>query len=166
MWRFGKTLRVEVVLKPKITLLFGRICSGKGSYLKDQGTRIVVSDIVRSIVSSSNRDALQDSMHLDSRIAEGLIITINRALEADPYKPVIVDGIRQVSIVDQVLINFPNAELIWLSASDSERKRRYEARKDIKDVEPFEIADNKLIELECQKIFETFRNRLIIVDNN
>ena len=157
---------MEQQLKSKIILIFGRICSGKGSYLKDQGTRIVVSDIVRGIVSSSNRDALQDSMHLDSRIAEGLIITINRALEADPYKPVIVDGIRQVSIVDQVLINFPNAELIWLSASDSERKRRYEARKDIKDVEPFEIADNKLIELECQKIFETFRNRLIIVDNN
>lgn len=165
MLRFGKTLRMEEKLKPKITLLFGRICSGKGSYLKDQGTRIVVSDIVRSIVSSSNRDALQDSMHLDSRIAEGLIITINRALEADPYKPIIIDGIRQVSIVDQVLTNFPNAELIWLEVPTEERKRRYKARGDERDIESFEIADNQPIELECQKIFSTFKDKLTIINN-
>ena len=155
----------EKSLKPSIKLVFGRICSGKGSYLKDQGTRIVVSDIVRGIVSSSNRDALQDSMHLDSRIAEGLIITINRALEADPYKPIIIDGIRQVSIVDQVLTNFPNAELIWLEVPTEERKRRYKARGDERDIESFEIADNQPIELECQKIFSTFKDKLTIINN-
>jgi hypothetical protein len=77
-----------------------------------------------------------------------------------------VDGIRQASIVHEILKHYPDAELVWLSVEDSERKRRYESRKDAKDVEPFVIADNKPIELECQNIYETYRDKLIIIDNN
>jgi len=151
-------------LKPKVTLLFGRICSGKGSYLKDVDKRFVVSDIVKNIISSSNRDALQNSLHLDSQIGTTLINNIYIASMAN-REHIVVDGIRQVSIVDRILNAYPDTELIWLEVPVEERKRRYESRKDIKDVEPFEIADNKPIELECQKIFDTFKDKLTIINN-
>lgn len=149
---------MEQSLKPKVTLVFGRICSGKGSYKKDS-QRVVVSDIVKSIIHTTNRDALQNTMHLDNRIAESIIEA------AKTYDSIIIDGIRQVTIVDRVLTTFPDAELIWLEVPVEERKRRYENRKDIKDVEPFEVADNKPIELECQRIFNTFQNKLTIIKN-
>ena len=78
---------------------------------------------------------------------------------------VIVDGIRQASIVEMVLEHYPYAELVWLEVPVEERKRRYELRKDAKDVESFDIADNKEIELECQKIFTIFNQRLKVIDN-
>lgn len=165
MLKFGKMEKTEVVLKPKVILLLGRICSGKGSYMKGEGTRIVVSDVVKSIVNSSSRDLLQNSMHLDSRIAENLIILINRALETTSNSPVIVDGIRQISILHQILTNFPDANMVWLEVPTEERKRRYEARKDKRDVESFEVADNRPIELECEKIFNTFRDKLTTIHN-
>jgi len=155
---------MEQSLKPKVTLLFGRICSGKGSYLKDVDKRFVVSDIVKNIISSSNRDALQNSLHLDSQIGTTLINNIYIASMAN-REHIVVDGIRQVSIVDRILNAYPDTELIWLEVPVEERKRRYESRKDIKDVEPFEIADNKPIELECQKIFDTFKDKLTIINN-
>jgi len=151
-------------LKPKVTLLFGRICSGKGSYLKDVDKRFVVSDIVKNIISSNNRDALQNSLHLDSQIGTTLINNIYIASMAN-REHIVVDGIRQVSIVDRILNAYPEAELVWLEVPTEERKRRYEARKDIKDVESFEVADNKPIELECQRIFKVFRDRLKIINN-
>ena len=55
--------------------------------------------------------------------------------------------------------------MVWLEVPVEERKRRYENRKDIKDVESFEIADNKPIELECQRIFDTFKDKLTIINN-
>ena len=148
--------------KHKIILLCGRICSGKGSYLPD-ASRIIVSNIVRAIVNSSSRDALQNSLHLDEQIAESILYTMDYALEYN--SEVIVDGIRQVSIINKVLEYYPDAELVWLEVPTEERKRRYESRKDIKDVESFEIADNKEIELECQNIFSTFKDKLTIINN-
>ena len=155
---------MEQLLKPNIKLIFGRICSGKGSYMKDADKRFVVSDIVKNIISSNNRDALQNSLHLDSQIGTTLINNIYIASMAN-REYIVVDGIRQVSIVDRILNAYPEAELVWLEVPTEERKRRYENRKDAKDVEPFEIADNKPIELECQKIFDTFRNKLTIINN-
>ena len=132
--------------------------------MKDADKRIVVSDIVKSIVSSTNRDALQNSLHLDNQIGTTLINSIYVASMAS-REHIVVDGIRQVAIVDRVLNTYPDAELVWLEVPYDERKRRYEARKDVKDVESFELADNKAIELECQKIFDTFRDKLTIINN-
>jgi len=155
---------MEQSLKPRVTLVFGRICSGKGSYMKDS-YRIVVSDIVRSLVNTADRDVLQTTMHLDNRIAQSLIDHIVQTFDQEYTDHIIVDGIRQVTIVDRVLDAFPNAEMVWLEAPVEERKRRYEARGAIKDVEPFEVADNKAIELECQRIFDTFKDKLTIINN-
>lgn len=146
----------------KITLLFGRICSGKSTMYPD-AKRIVVSNIVKGILETTDRDKLQDSMHLDLEIAKS--ICMNLYHYAEQYPHVVVDGIRQSTIVDFILAEFPDVEMIWLEASTEERKRRYESRKDKKDVQPFEIADNKPIELECQNIFTIFKDRLQIIHN-
>ena len=147
---------------PRITLLFGKICSGKSSLYVDS-YRIVVSNIVRGIIHSTNRADLQNTIHLDDKIAEAVIMTIDHAI--DKHSHIVVDGIRQASIVKKVLQHYPNAELIWLEVPVEERKRRYEARKDAKDVEPFEVADNKPIEVECQNIFSIFKEQLRIINN-
>jgi hypothetical protein len=146
----------------KLTLLFGRICSGKSSYKPDE-YRIVVSNIVKGIISKSTREELQDTLHLDQKIGEALVMVIDQV--AEHVENVIVDGIRQASIVEMVLQHYPFPELVWLEVPVQERKRRYESRKDAKDVEPFDIADNKQIELECQKIFTIFNQRLKVIDN-
>lgn len=147
---------------PRITLLFGKICSGKSSLYEDS-YRIVVSNIVRGIIHSTNRADLQNTIHLDDKIAEAVIMTIDHAI--DKHSHIVVDGIRQASIVKKVLQHYSNAELIWLEVPVEERKRRYEARKDAKDVEPFEVADNKPIEVECQNIFSIFKEQLRIINN-
>jgi hypothetical protein len=146
----------------KLTLLFGRICSGKSSLYKDS-YRIVVSNLVRGIINSASREDLQNTMHLDDKIAEAIIMTVDYAIDEHPH--VVVDGIRQASIVEKVLEHYPDAELIWLEVPVQERKRRYEARKDVKDVEPFDIADNKEIELSCQDIYRMFKEQLRIINN-
>lgn len=146
----------------KLTLLFGRICSGKSSLYEDS-YRIIVSNLVRGIINSASREDLQNTMHLDDKIAEAIIMTIDYAIDEHPH--VVVDGIRQASIVEKVLQHYPKAELVWLEVPVEERKRRYEARKDAKDVEAFEIADNKPIELECQNIFSIFKEQLRIINN-
>ena len=100
----------------KVTLLFGRICSGKSSYRADELIpRVIVSDIVRSIIAdrAATRDQLQDTMHLDNLIADSIIQCID-IYEASYGRGVIVDGIRQVSIVEKVLEKYPDAELVWL----------------------------------------------------
>ncbi len=154
---------MEQSSKPKVTLVFGRICSGKSEYrIKDRVGRVYVSGIVRGLVMSQDRNTLQNSMHLDNQIAERIL----KAFEDMKHThEIIIDGIRQVSIVNKVLEVYPDAEMVWLEVPTEERKRRYENRKDIKDIEPFEVADNKPIELECQNIFSTFKDRLTIVNN-
>lgn len=158
---------MEQQLNSKIVLVFGRICSGKGSYLNDpnENARIIVSDLVRSIVKSSDRNVLQDTLHFDQTIADLIIKRLGILEGMNIWSNIIVDGIRQVSIVGKLLESYPNAELVWLEVPTDERRRRYYNRKDEKDVEDFDIADNKPIELECQKIFDIFKDRLQIVNN-
>jgi cytidylate kinase len=152
----------------KLTLLFGRICSGKSTYYPTRtvehcGYRIVISNIVRGLIENSSREQLQNTMHLDKAIANAVVSSIEYAIDGHPH--IVVDGIRQASIVHEILKHWPDAELIWLEVPVEERKRRYESRKDIKDVESFEVADNKPIELECQEIFSIFKEQLRIINN-
>jgi len=97
-------------------------------------------------------------------IGETLLTTID-IYDSTYGLGIIVDGIRQVSIVEKVLEKYPDAELVWLEVPEDERRRRYESRGDSRDVEPFDIADNKPIELECQKIFSTFKDKIKTIDN-
>lgn len=160
---------MEVALKQsKVTLLFGRICSGKTSY-KPNAYKVIVSRLVKGIIAeyapTATRDQLQDTMHLDDKIAESILMVTDYAVNLYKYPEVVIDGIRQISIVEKILEHYPNAELVWLEVPVEERKRRYESREDVKDVELFEVADNKPIELECQRIFDTFKDKLTIINN-
>lgn len=153
----------------KVTLLFGRICSGKSTFRPPNTYRVEVSRLVRAVIAdyapTATREQLQDTMHLDTKIAESILMVTDYATQLYKHPEVIIDGIRQVSIVEMVLQKYPNAELIWLEVPTEERKRRYESRADAKDVEPFEIVDNKPIELECQNIYETYKDKLTIINN-
>ena len=156
--------------KPNIILVFGRICSGKSTF-QSQSYRIIVSNIVRDIMQTQDRAVLQNSLDLDERIAEEVVSCLDALTTSIKYKlienkPIIVDGIRQSSIVDYVLQWYPESEMVWLDVPENKRKQRYEARKDNKDTEAFEIADNKPIELECQKIYNTFKDKLQIIHNH
>lgn len=156
-------------MKAEVILVFGRICSGKSSF-QSMSYRIVVSNIVRDLMKSDDREKLQNSLHLDERIAEeiiGVLDATTTCIEKGIIKrrPIIVDGIRQSTIVDKILEWYPDSTLVWLNVPDARRKQRYENRKDAKDTEPFDVADNKPIELECQKIFSIFEERLEIINN-
>jgi len=146
----------------KITYLCGRICSGKSTY-KPEIKRLVVSDIVRGVVKSSDRERLQNSMHLEDDILDGLAMCIDYDMEMG-VQELIVDGIRQASILKRLSAAYPG-EIVWLEVPTEERKRRYESRKAEKDTEPFEVADNKPIELECQNIYSIFKEQLRIINN-
>ncbi len=146
----------------KITYLFGRICSGKSTY-RPEVTRIVVSNVVRGIISSATREELQNTLHLDMKIAESIDMLIDHYTWMNESE-IIIDGIRQITILRKLLERHPG-ELVWLEVPVQERKRRYESRKDAKDVESFEIADNKPIELLCQDIFTILKDKLKVINN-
>ena len=146
----------------KITYLCGRICSGKSTY-RPEARRLMVSDIVRNVVRSNDREKLQNSMHLDEQILEGLSICIDYDIEMG-VEELIIDGIRQPSILKRLSAVY-GGEIVWLEVPLEERKRRYEARGAEKDTEPFEVADNKAIELECQKIYSIFSKQLKVINN-
>ena len=102
-------------------------------------------------------------MHLDEQILEGLSICIDYDIEMG-VEELIIDGIRQPSILDKLTVMYPG-EVVWLEVPLEERKRRYESRGAEKDTEPFEVADNKAIELECQKIYSIFSKQLKVINN-
>ena len=153
----------------EIILVFGRICSGKSSF-QASAHRIVVSDIVRKLINSNDRSQLQNTQHLDQQIAEKIL----QKMESYDYlmshdllrvHNIVVDGIRQASIVEYILERFPEAHLVWLEVPTETRKRRYETRNADKDTESFDVADNRPIELEGQKIFSIFENQMDIIYN-
>lgn len=146
----------------KITYLCGRICSGKSTY-RPEARRLMVSDIVRNVVNSGDRERLQNSMHLENDILHGLAMCIDYDMEMG-VEELIVDGIRQPSILETLSAEYPG-EIVWLEVPTEERKRRYESRGAEKDTEPFEVADNKPIELECQKIYSIFTKQLKVINN-
>jgi predicted kinase len=146
----------------KITYLCGRICSGKSTY-RPEARRLMVSDIVRNVVNSNDRERLQNSMHLENDILHGLSMCIDYDIEMD-VQELIIDGIRQPSILKRLSAVY-GGEIVWLEVPLEERKRRYEARGAEKDTEPFEVADNKAIELECQKIYSIFKEQIKVINN-
>lgn len=152
-----------------IILIFGRICSGKSSF-QASAYRLVVSDIVRELINSNDRVQLQNTQHLDQDIAKEIIQWVENhqylmSHNLLPIRNLVVDGIRQSSIVECVLERLPDASMIWLDVPEDTRRRRYEIRNAEKDTESFDIADNRPIELECQKIFSIFKDQMDIIYN-
>lgn len=155
----------------KLLFLFGEICSGKSTF-KPEGTsmRIEVSNIVRTVSKATTREQLQDTAHLDLKIADALMEELwnyNTYVFDEENTPqyLIVDGIRQYSILEKVekyvsnqLPNF-SIEYKWLEVPKEERKRRFESRKDKKDTISFEQAEKKDNLLGLSELFSILKEQ-------
>lgn len=131
----------EIVSTTKpIILVFGRICSGKGtfceSYIKEGYHHITTSDVVKKLSGATTRDKLQDTKDFDTAIGKEIVKIIKQ------HDRIIIDGIRQTKIVDEVVKAYGNeVEMIWLEVPEKIRKKRFRDRGDAKDVQTFDDAE-------------------------
>ncbi len=156
----------------KIVFLFGEICSGKSTYdCGEHSIKLTVSNVVKRLMQSEDREVLQNSKHLDTKIADEIAEDIWQYMsfgagyiDGAP-ECYIVDGIRQYSILQQLeqylqnqLPNIP-IEYKWLEVDREERKRRFEARKDPKDTLTFEEAEKRDNELGLSDLFRILKEQ-------
>lgn len=156
----------------KVLFLFGEICSGKSTY-KPEGwsIRLTVSDIVRRLMQSDDREVLQNSKHLDTVIAETIANELwnydTFVFENKQTTPdyIIIEGVRQLSIVTQLESYIQRShpywtiEYKWLDVDREERKRRFEARKDPKDTLTFDEAEKRDNELGLSNLFRILKEQ-------
>ena len=150
----------------KVVLLFGKICSGKSTYADalcfvTKAKRITVSDIVKRISGKATRSELQDTAHMDQLISHEL------AAECKNYDKVIIDGIRQVSIVEGMITYFgkENIDMVWLEVPDEVRKHRFYSRSVSKDDITFEEADMRDEKLGLLELQNTLKSSYIVINN-
>lgn len=150
----------------KIVLIFGKICSGKSTYADalcyvTKAKRITVSDIVKRVSGKATRSELQNTQNLDMQIAEELIAEIQK------YDKVVIDGIRQSTIVWGLIneFGFENINMLWLEASDEVRKYRFYDRSIAKDDLSFEEADLRDEDLGLLEVAKVFENWYIKINN-
>lgn len=149
----------------KVVFLFGEICSGKSTFdVGQESVRITVSNIVKRLMQSEDREVLQKSKHLDTIIADEIIEEVDNIFGYVYPSPqtIIIDGIRQYSIVEQVQQWLPDnveVEYKWLEVDREERKRRFEARKDPKDTLTFEEAEKRDNELGLSELFSILKEQ-------
>lgn len=155
----------EIHDKP-IVLVLGKMCTGKGVYCEKAFPgmhKIVVSDIVKSFSGAKTRSQLTRTKHLDQIIADEIIRQIH------DHERVVVDGIRQKSIIQRIVDEFgeDNIDVIWLQTSEDEMRRRYYRRGSKKDDQPFETALAKDEELGLGDVERWATNRPLtkIVDH-
>ena len=156
----------------KVLFLFGEICSGKSTY--DPGAeyhRYTVSSAVKRIMQTEDRALLQDSKHLTEHIATTICEDIfhyqNFVFVDEQSTPqyFVIDGIRQheiLTIIEQYLQRtYPSLtlEYKWLEVDREERKRRFEARKDVKDTLSFEEAEKRDNELGLSTLFSMLKEQ-------
>lgn len=151
--------------KKSIVLVFGRLCSGKGTYCKpmiDQGyNHVTTSDIVKQVSGKSTRSELTKTHDLDTTIADAMIEHIEN------NQPIVVDGIRQTSIVDRVTDYFgiDAIDMIWLEVPPDIRKQRFISRASSKDDQSFEDAEKADSKLGIGDLEKSIKNRAKIVVN-
>jgi len=131
--------KVTKHLYTPITLVLGRICAGKSSYCRQfpDKKHIAVSNIVRKLSGVHSRKALQDTGSLARLISDEIIREIH-AYDGD----VLVDGIRQYSIIRRIVKEFGRGEvgILWLEVPERERRKRFESRERPNEL-PFRQAD-------------------------
>lgn len=149
-----------------IVLVFGKICSGKSTYADAlsyviKAKHITVSDIVKRVSGATTRSTLQMTQNLDEAIAVELVHEIEK------YGRVVVDGIRQKSIVDWLLKHFRSDDIlmIWLEVPDEIRKYRFHDRVVSKDDISFEQADKRDAELGLLELQEALKKQYVTINN-
>ena len=150
----------------KIVLLFGKICSGKSTYADalcyiTKAKRITVSDIVKRVSGKISRSELQNTAHMDVEIIKELCVEINK------YDKVVIDGIRQYSIVLGLSTEYglSNIDMIWLEVPDEIRKYRFHDRAISKDDITFEEADARDERLGLKELAESLKKTYTIINN-
>jgi hypothetical protein len=150
----------------RIVLIFGKICSGKSTYADalcyvTKAKRITVSDIVKRVSGKATRSELQTTQDLDEQISAELITEIQK------YDKVIIDGIRQHSIVWNLVNKFgkPNIDMLWLEVADDVRRYRFYDRAIAKDDISFEQADERDEKLGLSYVAKVFENWYIKINN-
>lgn len=148
----------------------GPVCCGKTTWCKEQigdssNSYIKVSDIVKELSKAQTREELQNTKHLDLEIAQSLHKQVDSLLEMSDV--VYIDGIRQVSIYDYLLTQYPTIELIWVEVPYEEREARYNSRADLRDSGiSFEQANKRDFELGLTEIRALFNSTLYNSDQN
>lgn len=146
-----------------IVLVFGRICSGKGTfcklYTKKGYHHITTSDVVKKLSGVQTRDKLQDTKNLDTAIGEEMINIIKQ------HDKIIIDGIRQTKIVDRIIKEFgDDVDMVWLEATRELRKERFTKRGAAKDDQSFEDAERGDSKLGLDDVEAKYKSRSRIID--
>jgi len=155
-----------MIITNKIVLLFGKICSGKSTYADalcyiTKAKRITVSDIVKRVSGKVSRSELQGTAHMDIEIIKELCAEINK------YDKVVIDGIRQYSIVLGLSAEYGLSEIdmIWLEVPDNIRKYRFHDRAVSKDDITFEEADIRDEKLGLKELANSLEKTYTIINN-
>lgn len=151
----------------EIRFIFGRICSGKDYICEKMNENgdfrvITISNILRKITGLTKRSDLLMTEDLKEQIFEEL------RKEIDYEDKIIINGIRQIEILEYILENYgdKNIRMFWVNCNFVERKKRFENRKSKKDNISIEEADRRDGEMGLDKVVKKFGDRMIIIDNN
>lgn len=148
-----------------IVIVLGRICSGKDYYCSQfpDYFHVATSTVVKSVGKTGPyRTELYKTKQLHTRIGEGLV-----SLALDNPK-IIIDGIRQVEVLDYLIQAFGlNAiDLIWLEVPTEIRKKRFYSRNSEKDsLITFEQGEQGDIDLGIETLYQKYYNKFIIHKN-
>ena len=156
----------------KVLFLFGEICSGKSTYEPEgKSTRLTVSNIVKKLMQSEDREVLQKTRHMDTMIANEIANDLwhydTFVFESKDTTPdyLIIDGIRQGTILTVLESYIERShpywgiEYKWLDVDREERKRRFDARKDPKDTISFDEAEKRDNELGLSELFSILKEQ-------
>ena len=156
----------------KVLFLFGEICSGKSTYAPEgNSVRITVSNVVKKLMQSEDREVLQKSRHMDTMIANEIANDLwnydTFVFESKDTTPdyLIIDGIRQGTILTVLESYIERShprwgiEYKWLEVDREERRRRFDARKDPKDTLSFDEAEKRDNELGLSNLFRMLKEQ-------
>jgi len=156
----------------KVLFLFGEICSGKSTYEPEgKSTRLTVSNVVKKLMKSEDREVLQKTRHMDTMIANEIANDLwhydTFVFESKDTTPdyLIIDGIRQGTILTVLESYIERShpywgiEYKWLDVDREERKRRFDARKDPKDTISFDEAEKRDNALGLSNLFRMLKEQ-------
>lgn len=149
-----------------INIICGPICSGKTTYCKSLAVKtsakyISLSSIVKSLAKTQLRSELQTTDHLSADITAELFLMLGDEINEDW----LIDGIRQWSIVENLLAYYGHSviKLVWLEVPEITRKDRYIAASRLGDDMPFEEASKRDYDLGLGQIESVIKNLCTII---
>jgi hypothetical protein len=131
-----------------IEIIIGKICSGKGTECRERNDfrikhgadpyfHVTTSDIVRELSGFTSRSDMSTTIDLDTQIADRMCELI------DEHQEIMIDGIRQLSILKTILERYNRVDVIFLDDPDHILKERFINRADAKDDQDFETATRR-----------------------